>query len=325
MARRFGAGARGAVIGLLLGLSAALAAMPARAGPALVFEPETGAVMHAYDAFQRWHPASLTKLMTVYLLFEGIERGELSLDTAIRLSERAASVTANTMGWPAGTEIDLGDAITILTTKSANDIAIAVAEAVSGTVDAFVARMNDKAQALGMADTRYANPHGLHDARQYTTARDVALLTRALIREFPRFLPSFAVAEGEVRGEPVQSHNRLLGRFPGADGLKTGFVCAAGWNIAASATRDGRRIVAIVLGAVREGQREEVAGEMLDAAFAGSLSSGNLTLEALPRPAATGDPVDMRPYACDGASPPARIASFGFSRAPLPRPRPQAQ
>lgn len=306
----------------LVALSVVVAALPARAGPALLFEPETGAVLHAYEVHQRWHPASLTKLMTIYLLFEGIERGQLRLATPVRLSARAAAVSANTMGWPAGTEIDLGDAISILTTKSANDIAVAVAETVSGSVEDFVARMNDKARALGMTDTRYVNPHGLHDPGQFTTARDVAVLSRALIDEFPRFLPSFAVAEGEVRGEAVRSHNRLLGRFPGADGLKTGFVCAAGWNIAASASRGGRRLVAIVLGGLREGQREEVAAELLEAGFAGELRAGGLRLDALPRPAAATEPVDMRPYACGEATPPRRIASFGLNEPPLPRPRP---
>jgi D-alanyl-D-alanine carboxypeptidase len=256
-------------------------------------------------------------------VFDEIERGEARLNTPVVLSDRAVAIGANTMGWPAGTEIELGEAITILTTKSANDIAVAVAESLAGSEATFVTQMNEAAARLGMSDTRFTNPHGLHDPGQYMTARDIAVLSRAMIQRFPRFMPSFAVAEGRVRGEEVRGHNQLLGRFEGADGLKTGYVCAAGWNIAASATRGGRQLVAIVLGGLREGHREEIAGNFLEAGFSGELRGGGLTLGDLARPDITGEPVNMRPYVCEGQTPPARLASFGRSQAPLPRPRPQ--
>lgn len=307
---------------ILLALVVLLAAgQPGKAGPALLFEPETGRVLHAYQPFQRWHPASLTKLMTLYVVFEDMRNGGTAPATPVVMSDRSDAVRANTMGWPVGAEIRLEETIPILITKSANDIAVAVAETISGNVESFVTRMNETAARLGMTDTRFVNPHGLHDAGQYTTARDMAVLVTALMREFPEHLPAFSVAETDVRGEPLKSHNQLLGRFPGADGIKTGYVCSAGWNIAGSATREGRRLVAIVLGALREGEREEIAGKLLEAGFGDALD-GTARLSDLERPAQTPDPVDMRPYSCGDATPPLHIASFGLDSVPVPRPRP---
>jgi D-alanyl-D-alanine carboxypeptidase len=311
------------VLALAMLCAAALApALPAKAGPTLLFEPGSGAVLHYHAPFDRWHPASLTKLMTLYLVFDGIRRGEAALDTSVRFSERAAAITANTMNWPVGTEITLGEAIPILITKSANDVALAVAETLAGSEAEFVSRMNAMAGRLGMTDTDFVNPHGLHDPGQYMSARDVAILVTALIDGFPQYLPTFAEPEGTIRGEELRSHNRLLGAFEGADGIKTGYVCSAGWNIAASATRDGRRLVAIVLGGLREGHREEIAAELLEAGFSGRMQPGPLSMDALPRPAPPRDPVDMRPYLCGGAQLPLHLSYFGMESVPLPRARP---
>jgi D-alanyl-D-alanine carboxypeptidase len=318
--------------------AALLLAAPAQApaGPALAFDAATGEVLHAYEPFRRWYPASLTKLMTVYVVFAAIEAGRVTLETPVRISERAAAETVNTLKFPVGAEIPLEEALRILMVKSANDVAVAVAETVAGSLDAFVAEMNATAARLGMTDSAFVNPHGLHDPRHVTTARDLAILARALIRDFPQHQGVFGVERIEVGREEFRNPNRLLGRFPGADGMKTGYLCVSGWNMAASATRDGRRLVAIVLGALREGQREEVAAELLEAGFdapdgAAAPAPGRATLDDLSPPAATSEPVDMRPYTCEKKTPPADIASFGIeggtgtatpSEAPKPQPRP---
>lgn len=297
----------------------------ARAAPALAFDAATGEVTHAHDAFRPWFPASLTKLMTLYLAFEALASGRIAPETTVRISERAVRQPFNTMGWPAGTEITVAEALPILVVKSANDVAVALAETLAGDVESFVAEMNAAAARLAMADTRFVNPNGLLDPRHVTTAHDLALLTAAIVREHPERMPSFALRDATVRGVRMKSHNALLGRLPGADGIKTGYLCASGWNIVASASRDGRRVVAIVLGARREGERETVAGELIEAAFRAPLGEAGPrpTLDTLPRPAETAGPVDMRPYACEGRRPPADIASFGLEGTPpLPRPKP---
>lgn len=304
-----------------------LAPAGAPAGPALLFEAASGMVLHTHDAFRRWYPASLTKLMTLYVTFAALESGRVAPETTVRISERAAAQPFNNSGWPVGTEIALKEAIPLLVVKSANDLAIAVAEAVSGDVEAFVAEMNAAAGDLGMADTQFANPNGIHAAGQYSTARDLGLLAAALLRDFPQHRHFFAAESVRLNGETVPSPNRLFGRLPGADGMKTGYLCASGWNIVASATRGGTTLVAVVLGALREGEREAVAAELLEAGFAaiGEGPSEGPVLGELPPPSAAPEPVDMRPYACEGRQPAADLASFGLTGeagTPLPQPKP---
>lgn len=302
-----------------------LAPTGAAASPALLFEAASGTVLHSHDPFRRWYPASLTKLMTLYLMFEALDSGRVTPETPVRISERAAAQPFNNTGWPVGTEIAFGEAIPLLVVKSANDLAIAVAEAVSGDVEAFVAEMNTAAGDLGMTDTQFVNPNGIHAEGQYITARDLALLAGALRREFPRLSNVFAAESVRLNGETVPSPNRLFGRLPGADGMKTGYLCASGWNIVASATRGGRTLVAIVLGALREGEREAVAAELLEAGFAatGDGTPEGLALGDFRPPSSAPEPVDMRSYACQGTEAPSDIASFGLETAPpLPQPKP---
>lgn len=303
----------------------ALAPTGAPAGPALLVDAGSGTVLHAHEVFRRWYPASLTKLMTLYVAFRAMESGRVTPDTPVRISERAAAQPFNTTGWPVGTEITLEEAIPLLVVKSANDLAIGLAEAVSGDVEAFVAEMNTAAGDLGMTDTQFVNPNGIHAEGQYITARDLALLAAALRREFPQLSNVFAAESVRLNGETVPSPNRLFGRLPGADGMKTGYLCASGWNIVASATRGGRTLVAIVLGALREGEREAVAAELLEAGFAatGDGTPDGLVLGDFRSRSSAPEPVDMRPYACQGKEPPSEIASFGLETAPpLPQPKP---
>ena len=294
-------------------LAAGLLLSPAFAEdrPALVFDAKTGAVLHAEHANALWFPASLTKLMTSYVAFKAIEAGQVSLDTQLTISARALAEPPSKMGMPVGATIGLGNALEILIVKSANDLAVAIAEGVGGSVEQFVQRMNETAAALGMVDTRFVNPNGLPAHGQVTTARDLALLTSALIREFPQYGDMFALKAVKVGKRNLRSHNPLLGKYDGADGMKTGFICASGYNLVASATRNGRRIVAIILGASSNKSREDRAISLLDAAFAGKEKSQFLpgTLAQVERAAADAGPAThMGPVVCKKRYPAGRDA-----------------
>ncbi len=289
-----------------------------RAGPALVFDTRSGEILHAYQAFTPWHPASLTKLMTAYVTFQAIRDGAITLQTPVRITARALAEPPSKMGFPVGTELSVEYALRILMVKSANDIAVAIAETVGGSADAFVARMNSTARQLGMSDTTFVNPNGLHDPNQKTTAYDLALLTRALIRDYPQYQGFFDIQSIQVGQMTLRNHNKLIGRFRGADGMKTGYVCASGFNIVATATRGGRRLAAVVLGGLKSSLRDEVTAGLLEAGFeeGGGFSllgkSGRPTLDTLARPASIGMPVDMRPYVCSKKKAPAEYVSFGL-------------
>jgi len=289
-----------------------------KAGPALVFDTRTGEILHSYMPFTPWHPASLTKLMTAYVTFRAIREGRVTMDSPVRVSEHALAQPPSKMGFPVGTEISVEYALRILMVKSANDIAVAVAESVGGSEAAFVSQMNAAARRLGMTDTHYVNPHGLHDDRQVTTARDLAVLTRALISEFPQYQRFFEITSIQVGQAVLRNHNKLIGRFRGADGMKTGYVCASGFNIVATATRGGRRLGAVVLGGIRSTVRNEATAGLLEAAFEDGTGfsllgrSARPTINSLRRPASIGAPVDMRPYVCQRQKAPAEYVSFGL-------------
>lgn len=292
-----------APLGAILLLAAGLA--QAFASPSIVFDAGTGRVIAHEDAFKRWHPASLTKLMTTYVTFRAIAAGELALDSPIEVTKRAASQPPAKMGYKAGSVMTLDNALKMLLIKSANDIAMAVGENVGGSEKAFVARMNAEAARLGMKDSRFANPNGLHDPDQYTTARDLALLVAAIRREFPQYASYFAI-EGLVAGKAtMMSYNMLVGRYAGADGMKTGFVCASGFNMIGSATRGGRTLVAVVLGHRSALERTETAAALLDRGFAGTAGDG-ATLATLAAYGPIGEPApDMREVVCSKTKPPA--------------------
>lgn len=246
---------------------AALTTVPAIAGPALLFEATTGKVLYAEDQDNLWHPASLTKIMTAYVTFAAIRDGELKLDSKVKCSETASKEPPSKVGLPIGAEMSVELALKALIVKSANDVAVMLAESVAGNVDAFVARMNATARKLGMTRTNYVNPNGLPADAQVTTARDLAKLSRAVIRDFPQYadlwgMPSFQI--GKLR---LASHNSLLRTLQGADGLKTGFICDSGFNVVASATRDGTRLMAVVLGEPSSQDRSIRAASLLEHGF----------------------------------------------------------
>jgi D-alanyl-D-alanine carboxypeptidase len=257
---------RRAGLGLLVGamLSAPTAAI---AGPALVFEPLNGTVFYSEDPDAPWFPASLTKLMTAYVAFQAIKKGEISPDTEITCSKHATAQAPSKLGLPVGGQITLETALKVLIVKSANDVAVMVAEAVAGSEDAFVQRMNDTAHKLGMTRTHYANANGLPNDEQVTTARDLAKLARAIIVQFPEYADIFAMPRVQVGNKVLRGHNGMLITFPGADGMKTGFICDSGFNIVVSATRDGRKLVAVVLGEPSVAIRTDRASNLLENGF----------------------------------------------------------
>jgi D-alanyl-D-alanine carboxypeptidase len=257
---------RRAGLGLLVGamLSAPTAAI---AGPALVFEPYNGTVFYSEDPDAPWFPASLTKLMTAYVTFQAIKKGEISPDTEITCSKHAMAQAPSKLGLPVGGQITLETALKVLIVKSANDVAVMVAEAVAGSEGAFVQRMNDAAHKLGMTRTHYANANGLPNDEQVTTARDLAKLARALIVDFPEYASIFAMPKVQVGKRVLRGHNGMLITFPGADGMKTGFICDSGFNIVVSATRNDRKLVAVVLGEPSVTIRSARAANLLENGF----------------------------------------------------------
>jgi len=241
-----------------------LAPAIATASPALVFEPYNGTVFYSEDPDALWFPASLTKLMTAYVTFEAMRNGEVTPETKVICSKKASVQAPTKLGLPVGGSIDLDTALQVLIVKSANDVAMMVAETVGGSEEGFVARMNAAAKKLGMTKTNYVNPNGLPDERQYTTARDLARLSRALIIEFPEHADIFAEKFVQVGEKRLGTHNGLLRTFAGADGMKTGFICDSGFNIVVSATREGRKLVAVVLGEPSTRVRNARAAELLE-------------------------------------------------------------
>ncbi|MCV0394131.1 MAG: D-alanyl-D-alanine carboxypeptidase [Rhizobiaceae bacterium] len=244
-----------------------LAAGAAQAGPRLLLDAKTGKVLQHRQAFDRWHPASLTKLMTAYVTFRALKAGEISLTSGVRISKNALDEPPSKMAYPVGSVMTIDTALKIIMVKSANDIATAIAENVGKGEANFVARMNAEAARLGMTGTHYVNAHGLHDPEQYTTARDMAVLASQIRLEFPEYAGYFNIEAIQAGKNLMPTYNILMGRFPGADGMKTGFVCASGFNLIASATREGRLLIAVVMGAASQEARAVEAAELLHDGF----------------------------------------------------------
>jgi D-alanyl-D-alanine carboxypeptidase len=236
-------------------------------GPALVFDPADGKVLYAEDADDHWHPASLTKIMTAYLTFEAVKNGKLTLEQRIPYSERAQSQPPSKLGLHLTATLTIDQALKALIIKSANDVAVMLAEAISGSQPEFVAHMNQTAQRLGMSRTTFVNPNGLPAPEQVTTARDLAKLARAVIKDYPEYMPYWSMFDARIGKIHIGTHNGLLRTFEGADGMKTGFICDSGFNVVASATRDGRKIMAVVLGEPSGKQRTLRAANLLEHGF----------------------------------------------------------
>jgi D-alanyl-D-alanine carboxypeptidase len=245
----------------------ALSTPASATGPSLLFDVSNGKVLYAEDQDNQWHPASLAKLMTAYLAFEAVKGGKLALNQKIACSAAAHAEPPSKVGLPIGGELTVDLALQALIIKSANDVAVMLAESITGNEVDFVAKMNAAAQRLGMSRTKFVNPNGLPADDQVTTARDLAKLARAIVTEFPEFAHYWSMPQMRLGKNRVRSHNGLLDTVEGADGLKTGFTCDSGFNIVASATRDGRRLVAVVLGDSSIAERNTRASSLLEYGF----------------------------------------------------------
>ena len=240
---------------------------PVAAGPSLLFEADSGKVLYAEDQDNLWYPASLTKIMTTYLAFEALKSGRLKLEQKIPVSEKATQQQPSKVGLPAGAELTVDLAIKALIVKSANDVAVMLAEAIGGSEEGFVKLMNDTAKRLGMTRTNFVNANGLPAPEQVTTARDLAKLSRAVMKEYPEHAALWALPEVRIGKIKLATHNHLLKTFDGADGIKTGFICDSGFNVVSSATRDGRKLIAVVLGEPSGRDRSIRAASLLDHGF----------------------------------------------------------
>jgi len=272
--------------------------------PFVAIDVDSGRVIAQRDATRAWYPASVTKLMTVYVALQAVESGRLTLDTPLVVSARATREKPSKMGFAPGTQVTLGNALKMLMVKSANDIAVTIAEGVSGSVEAFATEMNDAARTLGMQESHFVNPNGLHDPNHYSSARDMAVLGRALLLRYPTHADLFNIGAFRIGEQVVPTHNGLIGRYPGADGMKTGFTCPAGFNLVASATRSGRKVIVVVFGDISARTRTARAADILDHAFASSAGSDVITT----LPSVGGAPHDMRAEAC-GRAPKAQLAA----------------
>ena len=233
----------------------------------IVIDAGTGEILHQEDAAEKRFPASLTKMMTLYMLFEALDRRRFGIESALQVSSKAAQQPPSKLGLVTGSSITVEQAILALVTKSANDVAVVVAEAIGRSERGFARLMTRKARALGMTDTVFQNASGLPNAKQVTTARDMAQLSRALLYHFPHYYHYFSTESFTFKGKTYRSHNRLLDSYEGLDGLKTGYIDASGFNLAASAVRGGRRLIAVVFGGRKARTRDERVVELLDLGF----------------------------------------------------------
>jgi D-alanyl-D-alanine carboxypeptidase len=234
----------------------------------LVVEADTGKVLQADNATYPWYPASVTKLMTAYVTLKAVKDGRLTLDTLLTVSPVAASQSPSKMGFRPGIQVTVDNALKMMLVKSANDMAVVLAEGVGDSIDGFSAQMNQTAQRLGMTQSSYVNPNGLPADGQITSARDLAILARAIIRDLPEYEYFVHIPSIRYGRRVTQNFNKLIGRYPGADGFKTGFICASGYNLVASATRNGKRLIAVVLGASSGQMRAVRAAQLLERGFA---------------------------------------------------------
>lgn len=269
-------------------------AVPATANPAIVIDAASGETLFQQDATRPWYPASLTKLMTVFVALKAVREGRITMDTPLRVSARATTQAPSKMGFRAGTLVTLDNALKMLMVKSANDLAVTIAEGVSGSVEAFANEMNASASALGMHESHFVNPNGLPDPRHISSARDMAILGRALYVYFPEQANLFDIGALRLGKRIIANHNGMLGRYPGADGMKTGFTCAAGFNLVVSASQGGKRLIAVVLGAPSAKSRTMLAASLLDKGFAMGGGQG----PAISLASIGGEPPDMHDSAC---------------------------
>jgi D-alanyl-D-alanine carboxypeptidase (penicillin-binding protein 5/6) len=234
---------------------------------AIVMDAASGEVLYERNPDAERYPASISKIMTLYLTFEALSTGRLRLTDQVTVSQHAASMAPSRLGLRPGGTISVDDAMRAVAVKSANDMAVALAERIGGSESRFAALMTLRAQELGMTHTHYVNASGLPDVRQISSARDIAILSRAVMRDYPQYYGYFSIRQFAWGGQVTRNHNGLLGKMPGLDGLKTGFINASGFNLAASAVRENHRLIAVVLGGNSTAARDAHVEDLLDTGF----------------------------------------------------------
>ena len=282
------AGPQWACLWVPVALLLAAALMPSSAlarYASIVVDAESGTVLHAANADTRNYPASLTKMMTLFLTFEALERGEITLDKRLRISHRAAGQPASKVGLKEGETISLDEAIRAIAIKSANDAATVVAEALGGTEIKFAQKMTERAHQLGMKHTSFRNATGLPNRRQLSTARDMAILAQALLDRFPQYYGYFSEASFQYKGKLFRNHNALLDEYDGADGIKTGYIRASGFNLVASAERDGIRLIGVVFGGRTADRRDHQMQRLLDQSWGRARAFSTAAAQPVPKPA----------------------------------------
>lgn len=267
------------------------------ASSSVVVDVATGKVLSQEAASERRYPASTTKLMTAYLAFRAMDSGEASLDTPVVMTREAAREAPSKMGYEPGSVMRLDNALRMIMVKSANDVATAIGQTLSGgSVEGFAAMMNREAARLGMDDTHFVNANGLPGEGQRSSAKDLAILGVAIRREFPVFDDFFSTEAITTGEEIMRNGNDLIGQFGGADGMKTGYTCAAGFNLVASATREGRTLVAVVLGSSGPIVRAREAAALLEDGFRADPAASTVRLDELP--VSSGEPLDVSGQIC---------------------------
>ncbi len=272
-ARQIGAALLSAVASLALSITSSNAAPPLLTFLAsdryasIVLDGDSGRVLAATNADHTLHPASLTKIMTLYMTFEALKRGDIQLKQLLPVSAHAEAMTPTELGLRKGETITAEQAILGLVTRSANDAAVVLAEALGGTEEEFCKRMTERAGELGMDQTNFANASGLPNPRQVSSARDMALLAMAMLRDYRAEYRYFSTLQFTYRGHAYHNHNRLLGLYKGTDGVKTGYTYASGYNLVASSVRDGRRVIGVVFGGSSGRTRDAHMVQLLDQGF----------------------------------------------------------
>ena len=272
----------------------------ASAEATLVVEADSGRVLHAEHATYPWYPASTTKLMTMYLTLKAVKDGRLGMDTLLTVSPNAMAQAPSKMGFPAGIQVTVDNALKMMMVKSANDMSVVLAEGVSGSIEKFADDMNTASRRLGMTQSSWVNPNGLPADEQITSARDMAILARAILRELPEYELYWHIPSIRFGRRVMRNTNSLIGRYPDADGMKTGFICASGFNVVATATRGGRKLIVVVFGSRSGMIRSEKAAQLFERGFsAGGISwlmPSFGTVEGLQPVAAT--PPNLRDEMC---------------------------
>jgi len=280
--------------------STTLDVRPARADSLLLVDVDTGKVINEQNSTYPWYPASVTKLMTTYVTLKALRDRRIALEGLLTVSPNAVAQQPSKMGFKVGTRLTVDNALKMLLVHSANDMAVVLAEGVSGSIEKFTGQMNAEAQRLGMTQTNYVNPNGLPADEQVTSARDLAILARALILDFPEYDYFWHIASIRLGKRIYHNTNKLIDAYAGTDGMKTGFICASGFNLVATATRGGKRLIAVVLGAKSSASRAVKAAQLFERGFGTDplswLVPSQGTVESLQPVDAT--PLDMHEEVC---------------------------